>query len=121
MRWRAIKPARAAFDALAAALGRRRASASGTSGDNARGDVGGALAAGLRAVWFDWEGLAVPGRRRRRRRLRIGALRELETLAENGERLHNSLMGTLTITGGTLRSRRVSTPPGRACDRHPRA
>ena len=51
-------------------------------GDNARGDIGGALAAGLRAVWFDWEGQTYPPDLPPPT-LRIGALRELETLAQN--------------------------------------
>ena len=77
----AHKPARAAFDALVAALGVPR-EYTWYVGDNPRGDIGGALAAGLRAVWFDWEGVSYPqdlppptGR--------ISALRELEALAQN--------------------------------------
>ncbi|MBV8749102.1 MAG: HAD family hydrolase, partial [Candidatus Eremiobacteraeota bacterium] len=47
---RAVKPAKAAFDALVDALGVPRADV-WYVGDNARGDAGGALAAGLRAMW----------------------------------------------------------------------
>ncbi len=78
---RAIKPDRAAFDALVTALAVPRERV-WYVGDNARGDVGGALAAGLRAVWFDAEnqsypqGLPPPT-------IRITALRELEALVEN--------------------------------------
>jgi putative hydrolase of the HAD superfamily len=77
----AVKPARAAFDALVDALGVPREHA-WYVGDNARGDVGGALAAGLRAVWFDWEGQGYP-QDLPPPSLRIGSLRELETLIEN--------------------------------------
>jgi FMN phosphatase YigB (HAD superfamily) len=77
----AVKPARAAFDALVAALGVPREQ-SWYVGDNPSGDVGGALAAGLRAVWFDWEGLSYP-QDLPPPTLRISALRELETLAQN--------------------------------------
>ena len=56
---RAVKPERAAFDALVAALGVSRERV-WYVGDNARGDVAGALAAGLRAVWFDREGQTYP-------------------------------------------------------------
>ena len=51
-------------------------------GDNPLGDVAGALAAGLRAVWFDWEGLTYP-QDVPPPTLRIGSLRELEAVAEN--------------------------------------
>jgi FMN phosphatase YigB (HAD superfamily) len=78
----AVKPARAAFDALVAALGVPREHV-WYAGDNARGDVGGALAAGLRAVWFDAEGQRYP-QDLPPPTLRIGSLRELETLIENG-------------------------------------
>jgi 5'-nucleotidase len=78
----AVKPARAAFDALVDTLGVPRDRA-WYVGDNARGDVGGALAAGLRAVWFDAEGQRYP-QDLRPPTLRIGSLRELETLSENG-------------------------------------
>ncbi|MBV9440446.1 MAG: HAD family hydrolase, partial [Candidatus Eremiobacteraeota bacterium] len=77
----AIKPQRAAFDALVHALGAPRERV-WYVGDNARGDVGGALAAGLRAVWFDAEGAAYPGDLPPPT-LRITALREVEALAEN--------------------------------------
>jgi len=78
----AVKPERAAFDALVAALGVPRERC-WYVGDNARGDVGGALAAGLRAVWFDWEGEAYPSDLPPPT-LRVTMLRELETLVENG-------------------------------------
>ena len=55
----AVKPARAAFDALANALDTPRERL-WYVGDNARGDVGGALAAGLRAVWFNREEQSYP-------------------------------------------------------------
>jgi len=77
----AVKPARAAFDALVDALGVPREHA-WYVGDNVRGDVVGALAAGLQAVWFDPDGqgyrpdLPPPT-------LRIGSLRELARLIEN--------------------------------------
>jgi FMN phosphatase YigB (HAD superfamily) len=77
----AVKPARAAFDALVATLG-VSCEQSWYVGDNPRGDVGGALAAGLRAVWFDWEGLSYP-QDLPPPTLRISALRELEALAQN--------------------------------------
>jgi HAD superfamily hydrolase (TIGR01509 family) len=77
----AVKPAPAAFAALIGALG-VPAERAWYVGDNARGDIGGALAAGLRAVWFDWEGQTYPADLPRPT-LRIGALRELETLAQN--------------------------------------
>jgi 5'-nucleotidase len=76
-----IKPQRAAFDALVRALGVPREHA-WYVGDNIRGDVCGALAAGLRAVWFDWEGQAYPPDLPAPT-LRIGSLRELERLSEN--------------------------------------
>ena len=77
----AVKPARAAFDALVAALGVPREHV-WYVGDNPVGDVAGALAAGLRAVWFDWEGLSYP-QDVPPPTLRIASLRELEALAEN--------------------------------------
>jgi FMN phosphatase YigB (HAD superfamily) len=77
----AVKPKRAAFDALVAALGVPREHV-WYVGDNPRGDVGGALDAGLRAVWFDWEGLSYP-QDVPPPTIRIAALRELEALAEN--------------------------------------
>jgi len=55
----AVKPARAAFDALVAALAVPRERV-WYVGDNAFGDVGGALAAGMRAVWFDGENQRYP-------------------------------------------------------------
>lgn len=77
----ALKPARAAFDALVEALG-----VDGSDvwyvGDNPVTDIGGAVAAGLRAVWFDWEGLTYP-EDLPPPTLRINALREVETLVEN--------------------------------------
>ena len=78
---RAIKPQRAAFDALVAALAVPRERL-WYVGDNARGDVGGALAAGLRAVWFDWENQSYP-QDLPTPTLTIAALRELIELAEN--------------------------------------
>jgi HAD superfamily hydrolase (TIGR01509 family) len=77
----AVKPARAAFDALVAALGVPREHV-WYVGDNPVGDVAGALAAGLRAVWFDWEGLSYP-QDVPPPTLRVASLRELEALAEN--------------------------------------
>ena len=77
----AAKPAAAAFDALVGALGVRR-DAVWYVGDNPRTDVAGALGAGLRAVWFDWEGHPYPGDVPAPT-LRIAALRELEDAAEN--------------------------------------
>ncbi|HEY0615768.1 MAG TPA: HAD family hydrolase [Candidatus Elarobacter sp.] len=77
----AIKPARAAFDALVAALHAERDRV-WYVGDNPRGDVAGALDAGMRAVWFDWEGQTYP-QDLPPPTLRIHALRELEALAEN--------------------------------------
>jgi FMN phosphatase YigB (HAD superfamily) len=77
----AVKPARAAFDALVGALRVPRETL-WYVGDNARGDVGGALAAGLRGVWFDWEGQSYP-QDLPPPTIRITALRELETLVEN--------------------------------------
>ena len=77
----AVKPERAAFDALVAALGAPRERC-WYVGDNARGDVGGALAAGLRAVWFDADDASYP-QDLPSPTLRIVALRELEALIEN--------------------------------------
>ena len=77
----AVKPSREAFDALVASLGVAR-ECCWYVGDNARGDVGGALAAGLRAVWFDAEGQVYPADLPPPT-LRITALRELETLTQN--------------------------------------
>jgi HAD superfamily hydrolase (TIGR01549 family) len=78
---RAIKPSRAAFDALVDALAVPRECV-WYVGDNARGDVAGALAAGLRAVWFDWEGQSYP-QGVPPPTLRIASLRELEELPQN--------------------------------------
>ncbi|MDP9105899.1 MAG: HAD family hydrolase [Candidatus Eremiobacteraeota bacterium] len=77
----AVKPAHEAFDALVApfAMPRERV---WYVGDNARGDVGGALAAGLRAVWFNWENQTYP-QDLPMPTLTISALRELSELAEN--------------------------------------
>jgi FMN phosphatase YigB (HAD superfamily) len=77
----AVKPAREAFDALVAALAVPRERV-WYVGDNARGDVGGALAAGLRAVWFNWENQTYPQDLPMPTRT-IAALRELTKLAEN--------------------------------------
>ena len=54
------KPARAAFESLAAHFDRRRASACGTSATIPRPTPSGALAAGMQSVWFDWEGRTYP-------------------------------------------------------------
>lgn len=77
----AVKPDRAAFDALVGVLAVPRDRV-WYVGDNARGDVGGALAAGLRAVWFDAENQSYP-QDLPPPTLRITALRELEALVEN--------------------------------------
>jgi HAD superfamily hydrolase (TIGR01549 family) len=77
----AVKPERAAFDALVAALGVPRERI-WYVGDNARGDVGGALAAGLRAAWFNWENQSYP-QDLPTPTMTIAALRELAELAEN--------------------------------------
>ncbi|HEY0384008.1 MAG TPA: HAD family hydrolase [Candidatus Elarobacter sp.] len=77
----AVKPARAPFDALVAALAVPRERV-WYVGDNARGDVAGALAAGLRAVWFNWENQSYP-QDVPTPTLTISALRELTKLAEN--------------------------------------
>ena len=75
------KPARAAFDALVAALAVDRSDI-WYVGDNPAADVAGALGAGLRAVWFDWEGVPYPPDAPAPTR-RIHALRELEDAVEN--------------------------------------
>lgn len=77
----AVKPAPAAFDALVDALGTSRDNI-WYVGDNALGDVGGALAAGLRAVWFNWESQSYPQDLPPPTRT-IAALRELDQTAEN--------------------------------------
>ncbi len=77
----AVKPSRAAFDALVAHLATPRERV-WYVGDNTEADVGGALAAGLRAVWFDAEGESYP-QNLPAPTLRITSLRELEALAEN--------------------------------------
>jgi 5'-nucleotidase len=77
----AVKPERAAFDALVDALCVPRERV-WYVGDNARGDVGGALAAGLLAVWFDAEGQSYP-QDLPPPTIRITALRELEAPVEN--------------------------------------
>jgi len=77
----ASKPARAAFDTLVDALAVPREHA-WYVGDNPRGDVGGALAAGLRAAWFDWENQSYP-QDVPPPTIRITSLRELEALPEN--------------------------------------
>jgi len=77
----AIKPAREAFAALVAALAVPRERV-WYVGDNARGDVGGALGAGLRAVWFNWEDQSYP-QDLPPPTITIAALRELTKLAEN--------------------------------------
>jgi FMN phosphatase YigB (HAD superfamily) len=77
----ATKPERAAFDALAAAFDCAPADV-WYVGDSPLADVGGAIAAGMCAVWFDWEGLVYPDDVPPPT-LRIGALRELEELVEN--------------------------------------
>jgi FMN phosphatase YigB (HAD superfamily) len=78
---RAIKPQREAFDALVAALAVPH-ERTWYVGDNARGDVAGALAAGLHAVWFNWENQSYP-QDVPTPTLTITALRELTKLAEN--------------------------------------
>ncbi len=77
-----LKPSRAAFDALVAALGVPRDQV-WYVGDNVDADVGGALAAGLRAVWFDGDGRSYP-QDAPPPTLRITRLRELAMLVENG-------------------------------------
>ncbi|HEY4440490.1 MAG TPA: HAD family hydrolase [Candidatus Elarobacter sp.] len=77
----AYKPDPKAFELLVAALGVPRERC-WYVGDNPLGDVAGALAAGLRAVWFDWEGVTYPSELPPPT-LKIHALRELETLVEN--------------------------------------
>lgn len=75
------KPERAAFDALAGVFDAPR-EAIWYVGDNARVDVGGALAAGLRAIWLDREGQEYPPELPPPT-LVIQALRELEALTQN--------------------------------------
>jgi 5'-nucleotidase len=77
----ALKPARAAFDALVAALGVVPRDV-WYVGDSPAVDVAGALRAGLQGVWFDWEGLRYP-QELPPPTLRIRELRELERLIEN--------------------------------------
>jgi FMN phosphatase YigB (HAD superfamily) len=77
----ALKPARAAFDALVGAFGVARGDV-WYVGDNPAADVAGALRAGLHGVWYDWEGLRYPPELPPPT-LRIRELRELETLIEN--------------------------------------
>ncbi|MDB5069408.1 MAG: superfamily [Candidatus Eremiobacteraeota bacterium] len=77
----AIKPSRAAFDALVTALGVPRERI-WYVGDNPLGDIAGALAAGLRAAWFNWENQTYP-QDLPPPTLTIASLRELETPAEN--------------------------------------
>jgi HAD superfamily hydrolase (TIGR01549 family) len=78
---RALKPSPVAFVALVAALASDPAE-TWYVGDNPVADVGGAIGAGLRGVWFDWEGLVYPPHVPPPT-LRIGSLRELEALVEN--------------------------------------
>lgn len=75
------KPSPAAFDALVAVLAVPRERC-WYVGDNVRGDVAGALGAGLRAVWFDWEDKVYP-QDIPQPTLRIGTLRELAQLVQN--------------------------------------
>jgi FMN phosphatase YigB (HAD superfamily) len=76
-----VKPQRAAFAALAAAFD-CAIDEVWYVGDSPLADIGGALAAGMCAVWFDWEGLVYPDDVPPPT-LRIHALRELEELVEN--------------------------------------
>jgi FMN phosphatase YigB (HAD superfamily) len=76
-----VKPESGAFDALVDALSVPRATV-WYVGDNARGDVAGALAAGLRGVWFNREGQSYP-QDLPPPTITIVALRELEKLEEN--------------------------------------
>ena len=76
-----LKPARAAFDALAEVLPFPRARIAYV-GDNPAVDVGGALAAGMQAVWVDVDGLTYPPDVPPPT-LRVTALGELEELIEN--------------------------------------
>ena len=55
----ALKPARAAFEALRAALGLPAARIAYV-GDNPTADVAGALGAGMQAIWVDADGLVYP-------------------------------------------------------------
>jgi FMN phosphatase YigB (HAD superfamily) len=77
----AIKPSREAFDALVTALNVPREQV-WYVGDNPLGDIAGALAAGLRAAWFNWENQTYP-QDLPPPTLTIASLRELETPAEN--------------------------------------
>jgi HAD superfamily hydrolase (TIGR01549 family) len=76
-----VKPAPAAFDALAELLRAPREHV-WYVGDNAVGDVGGALAAGLRAVWFNWENQTYP-QDLPPPTLTVASLRELEAWVKN--------------------------------------
>ncbi len=77
----ATKPDSRAFAALVQALDVPRVDV-WYVGDNPRADVGGALEAGLRAVWFDWENIPYP-EDLPPPTIHIHALRELEGLVEN--------------------------------------
>jgi 5'-nucleotidase len=77
----AVKPSPAAFDALVGTLGAPRERI-WYVGDNALGDVAGALAAGLRAVWFNGENQSYP-QDLQPPTLTVASLRELDALTEN--------------------------------------
>lgn len=74
------KPAPEAFRTLCDALG-CAPSQTAYVGDDPRTDVGGALAYGMAAVWFDWEGHAYPSDLPPPT-FRIGALSELAALVQ---------------------------------------
>ncbi|HTW82809.1 MAG TPA: HAD family hydrolase [Candidatus Sulfotelmatobacter sp.] len=75
------KPAPGAFAALTDELGMERERC-WYVGDNPQADVGGALAAGLRAIWLDEHGASYP-QDVPRPTVRVTTLRELQALIEN--------------------------------------